>query len=220
MRCAVDVGQGRWPRATWLDETPRYRARILQWDAEAMNGIVDAIETATSISKPLWLRMLPYVVVVGLVGGSLYAAYHHGCTVTSTAYDARIAAQAAVNAEALTKREADVRKEERDNAEANAFIDRSLLQKATNEITSRDNTIAGLQSGTVRLRDRFTCNAKPASVLPSAAASTGISDAASQGGLQRADAEFLVRYADDANQAALKLQACQAVVRADRKVQP
>lgn len=32
--------------------------------------------------KPLWLRILPYIVAVLLVAGALFGAYHHGVTVT------------------------------------------------------------------------------------------------------------------------------------------
>lgn len=55
-----------------------------------------------------------------------------------------------------------------------------------------ERTIAGIRSGTVRLRDRFTC---PAAV-PDAAAGPGGADDAAQRGLRPADAEFLVRFAD------------------------
>lgn len=76
-----------------------------------------------------------------------------------------------------------------------------------------DGLVAGVRDGTVRVLPRFTCPAIPAAA---ARAGAGGSDASSPRGLSAADAEFLVRFAGDADDVARQLAACQAVVAADR----
>ncbi len=77
---------------------------------------------------------------------------------------------------------------------------------------SLEADIAKLRDGTRRLRDRFTC---PPGVPP-ASTSSSSGDAAQAAGLQREDAEFLVRLAADADDTARRLAACQQILIAER----
>lgn len=76
-------------------------------------------------------------------------------------------------------------------------------------IKERDATIAGLRNESIRLRKRFTCPALPASTGASAG-----SDGGEESGLLGEDAEFLVRFASEADEVVLQLQACQDTLRA------
>ena len=102
-----------------------------------------------------------------------------------------------------------------------AALDANYQKELSDAKTVSDRTIADLQSGNVRLRERFTC--KPSSgPVPStgqAGTSTSSGDAASAGGLRQSDAGFLVRLADEADRCAIKVKALQDVVQADRKGQ-
>lgn len=180
-----------------------------------MNAL-DAIETA---AKPLWLRLLPYAAVVACVLAAYMVAYQQGARHTTEHYQRVMAQQDADNAKATALAISNARKEEQASAASQALIANRLLDDANNEITSRDNTIAGLRAGTVRVRERFTCGRAAAAGVPQTSASTSSSDAGAQGGLQREDAEFFVRLASEADQVVHQLSACQAVVRADRKGQ-
>jgi hypothetical protein len=176
-------------------------------------SVLDAIETAT---KPWWLRLLPYVLAVAAVLAALYAAYSFGVDTTTDHYKGVIAQTNADNAKATALAVEGARRDERKSAQDMHDIDTAIHEGLKNEINSRDAVIADLRAGTVGLRKRFTCPASPGTVVPKASTSTSGSDAAGQGGLQAADAEFLIRLADEADQVARRLQAAQAVVRKDR----
>lgn len=71
----------------------------------------------------------------------------------------------------------------------------------------KERLLADLASGRERLRKRFTC---PANAGP--AASAGGSDGAGEGGLSRADAEFLIRFAGECDAVARRLTLAQDYV--------
>jgi hypothetical protein len=166
--------------------------------------------------EPLWVRALPYAAGVIAISAGLYLAESHGEEVRDTYWKGVIAEANERHQSDLAKLEADARSDEQAKANALYAADRQLIETQHNEITSRDATIAGLRVGSVSLRDRFACHAAADERVSSAAAGTGQRNAAQAGGLQREDAEFLVRLASDADQVAHQLAACQAVVRADR----
>jgi hypothetical protein len=74
------------------------------------------------------------------------------------------------------------------------------LKRAERE-QETERTIADLRSGTVRLRDRFTCPAAKAS----GAAAKPVPE---ESGLRIEDAEFLVRFADEADAIADERNQC------------
>jgi hypothetical protein len=156
-------------------------------------------------------KLLPYGVAIGLVGGALYGAYRHGVNVTSAKYDARIAEQAKANAERLAALQAQARQAEHGAADRQAAIDQDSQEKLQNEIAARDRTIAGMRSGSIRLRQRFTC-AGSIQHMP-LASSDASGSTASSGGLQEQDAEFLVSESGRADEVAVKLNQCIATLR-------
>jgi hypothetical protein len=99
-----------------------------------------------------------------------------------------------------------------------ASLDANYQKELSDAKTVSDRTIADLQSGNVRLRQRFTCNAGHGTVSSTGKAGTSTSsgDAAGTGGLRQSDADFLVRLADAADRCAIQVKALQDVVRKDR----
>lgn len=77
-----------------------------------------------------------------------------------------------------------------------------------------EGTVADLRADNLQLRKRFQCPA--ASPAGATATSAAGGDGEAQPGLSRADAEFLVRLAGEADDAVRQLTACQAVIDADR----
>lgn len=94
---------------------------------------------------------------------------------------------------------------ERAEAAQQAAVAAQLIEDNAHALQARDRTIAALRTGHLRLRERFACR------VPAAPAVPGGSDAQAAGGLQSADAEFLVRFAADADDTARQLAACQAL---------
>jgi hypothetical protein len=72
-----------------------------------------------------------------------------------------------------------------------------------------------VRAGRYVLRDRFKCPAIRSAPAPPGAAS--VSDAAAPAVLSGEDVQFLVRFAGDADAVRGQLQACQAVIEADRR---
>lgn len=98
--------------------------------------------------------------------------------------------------------------------QAVAAIDRDLLKENDDAQAATDRTIADLRSGNLRLRKQLaarTCRTGEAS------AAAGGRDEVETTGLSNADGEFLIRLADEADDAVRQLSACQIVVEAYRK---
>lgn len=77
-----------------------------------------------------------------------------------------------------------------------------------------DVSVGDVHAG--RVRDRFKCPT-PQGGAGAPAASAGLGDGGAPRGLSDADAEFLVRFAGEADDTRRQLAACQVVVRADRE---
>lgn len=103
--------------------------------------------------------------------------------------------------------------DERAIAKTQADIDTAYQKGITDGKVQLDSTLSDLRADVIRLRKRFSC---PAAGVSAAAASATVGDDAEASGLQREDAEFLVRLASDADAIALQLKACQAIVENDR----
>ncbi len=180
---------------------------------------MNILDLAATAVKPWWVRVLPYVVAAALVCGALYAAYHHGCSVT--------AAQAQIKADALQlKHDAEiiswhgkVAAAEHKAADDMAAIDAQHQKDMENEKVTAAASIACYQSGACRLRNQFAPRTVAGSGLPSSTTSASKRDEAATVGLQSADVQFLISIASDADKVTDQLRACQAVVRADRAVQ-
>ena len=107
--------------------------------------------------------------------------------------------------------------DERAIAKTQADIDTAYQKGITDGKVQLDSTLSDLRADVIRLRKRFSC---PAASVQATAAGAPVSDDTEASGLQREDAEFLVRLASDADAIALQLKACQAIVENDRAQPP
>jgi hypothetical protein len=153
------------------------------------------------------LRRVPVAVWAGLamfvflVGFGAYA-YRKGVTVERDRQERK--AQAAAFAWAIER--GAIEKKQRGEL---AQVAEDFRRANDAAIAERDTLIAELRGGSVRLRERFTC---PPRVSRDSTAAAG-SHEAPQGGLSGADAEFLIRLASEADEAAKQLTACQDTIR-------
>lgn len=128
---------------------------------------------------------------------------------TQAAFDAHLLADKAATATAQEV----ARATEQAWSEAHYNAVYTLEKQRIKREAKTNSTIAGLRAGTLRVRNRFTCQA-----VPGAAAPTTGGDDAQGSGLRPEDAEFLVRESDRADDYTEQLAACQAVVTSYRKV--
>lgn len=173
------------------------------------------ISMATGIS--LARRFAPYLLGVVMLAGVVVIIYRQGVVHTTDKYEAKLGALKAAHAQALADQIAINRQLEHDMAERMAAIDLAKQGELNAEIQKREATIAGLRSGAVQLRKRFTCPSNSHSTGGQASTGASVGDAGTAGGLQNQDGEFFIREAARADEIVIQLQACQAIVRSDRQ---
>lgn len=112
---------------------------------------------------------------------------------------------------------------ERRSAELVAEVDSAYQQGIEDGKKSLDADVAAIHDGSKRVRDKFRCPApaKRPNSLPTPGPAPGGGDEAPQGGLQPADAEFLVRLGHEADGIVRQLTACQDyITQQQRPVSP
>lgn len=162
----------------------------------------------------------PYAILGGIACGAMYGSYEHGCRVTEAGYKARIAVSDAAHAKATAEQQGQYRALEKRSADAMAAIDQRHQEEMANREAISTRTINDLRSGAVSLRARFTACQSATSAAPTVGASAGQRDEAPSIQLRDDDAQFLVRFSDEADAVADQLRECQAVVIEDREQNP
>ena len=125
--------------------------------------------------------------------------------------------------EEISQLNTQAREQERQHAEAMAHISTQFQEQLQHVKSQKDSVIADLRTGAVRLRIPVTapstsaaCGGIPAEAFASAAGRDGETRAE----LSAEAAEFLVGLASEADEVVQQLSACQALLQADREVQP
>lgn len=172
----------------------------------------DKAFAATRMSTLLW-------VMAGLLAGGLlmFAAYKVGEVLECREWESKISKMQEQHANELTKQTQHTRDQERRHAQDLVDIDHDYQAKIENDKQIIDSTIAALRAGTIRMRKQLAAPTATDTTLPQTNASTCQRDAGEATGLQPTDAEFLIRFAADADAITEQLTACQAVILADRK---
>jgi hypothetical protein len=112
---------------------------------------------------------------------------------------------------------------ERRSAELVAAADSAYQKGIEDGKKSLDADVAAIHDGSKRVRDKFRCPApaKRPDPLPTPGPAPSGGDEGPQGGLQPADAEFLVRLGHEANDVVRQLTACQSyITQQQRPVSP
>lgn len=168
--------------------------------------------------------MNPYIILAVVVMwiGSLFGvgrwqneAGHTAERVSWQAKDNQELAQA--NAKIILLETA-ARAQEHQHAAQLAQVATTYEKEKADVAAQKDSVIAQLRAGTVRLHDPYSPGFKaPGSPASPAAASTGRCDGGEGSELSQRTSEFLVGLASRADEVVKQLQACQAVVKSDRK---
>ena len=147
-----------------------------------------------------------------------WSAHREGYAEAEEYYKGIIKAQSDANQKAIDEAKTAARDAERRHEKALDAVQNKLILERALGYEERDRVINDLRTGNRRLQQRFTCPATGGSGrVPETAAGPGRSDGVGGAGLSGEDAEFLVREAARADAVARQLQACQAVIRADRE---
>lgn len=165
--------------------------------------------------KLLTSRSFWVVLAVTTVIGSIYfwhssqvdEAYERGVETTTSEYESRLA----ILRDNHRQRVIEI---ERGQAEAVNAVAADYEERLADVQSNADNLIDDLRADDLSLRGRFAC--PPAATpgrLPETAANSSQRDAPGDGGLRRADAEFLVRLAERADKAVARLTACQDILK-------
>lgn len=109
-----------------------------------------------------------------------------------------------------------VREAEQKAARKVSEIESKLHEQNTKASADQAKLLNDVRSGTVSLRDRFTCPATQSIGVPATPTSTSGDHGAEKRGLQREDAEFLVSESERADEVVRQLTACQAMLVQER----
>lgn len=195
----------------------------------------------------LFRAALPYLVAVAVVLGALFAAYRFGVSVENAQRRAEVAdlkrthtndmtamqlqhtgtlsAMNTAHQEALTVALQQVADAKDQAAKDMAALDLKYTKEIQDEKRKSVRDIAAVRSGELRLRERFSCPA-PApgraagaggDAEQAAGASAGMGDGAAQRGFGAEDAAIALGLADEGDQWAVQLRACQAIIAKDRQ---
>lgn len=130
---------------------------------------------------------------------------------------ARIEAIRAEAAETAAKAEKSAREAEQAHAQDIAQIDKTYTEKLRHVQQKNKADLAALRSGALQLHNRFICP-NAGGVVSETGTGTSMGDGTGRGGLRTEDAEFLVSESDRADEIVIRLQACQQLLSADRKL--
>lgn len=161
-----------------------------------------------------WLSGLPKEVYFAIFAALMLwlaysAAYHRGANAVQTEWDA----ERAQNKLAADAQKAEAAAKEAKDAAAFSLLADNLRKENERAKQDADRTIADLRRGSLRVREALRC---PSPVSGTPANSAGNND---EGGayVSRQNQEFFLRIGDEADRAARKLTACQAILSAERQ---
>lgn len=167
--------------------------------------------------------MSPYAIIGLLIAWGLSLAgvgwwqRNDGETVERSAWQARENAELVTANGKIKTLEEGARKAEQDKAAALAAISTDYERKLSDANKQRAADAAAVRAGSLRLRDPSAPGLRACGSLPTeAAAGTGQRDGGAAGELSGEATQFLFDLTADADQVAIQLQACQAVIAADR----
>ncbi len=162
----------------------------------------------------------PYLIIGFLIALAVvgFAGERVGERLNDQAWQKREASINAATAAKIQVATDAVRKEEQAKAQKFVDISSTLQGKLKDSENARTIALNAVRDGTGRLFVTASCPATSGDSQDSITASTSGSDAAGRTAvLGEADSAFLITEASHADKVVLKLQACQDIVRADRK---
>ena len=141
------------------------------------------------------------IILIGAACVLIACAFFYGKRIESQAWEHRLAQERAHATE-------QARRLEQQRAAQFQTTNQQLIQQWEQSNAEKDRIIADLRNGHLRLRKRLTTRDTVSTDAPTA----GQCHATEEGGLSTEDAEFLVRFAAEADRNTEQLAACQAII--------
>lgn len=184
---------------------------ILGWLASHWLLVAAVVVAIAALANPVlvWKRkawiLLAVVAWWGWTGHAAYESLQQQVRTDKAELTAQVAAARALSSEAA-------RVEEETRAKAIAVVDRAYQRGLEDGKAVADQLLADRDAGALVLRDKFRCPARGGATPDPGAAGSG--DGGEGAVLSRADQDFLVRLAAEADRNTRQLGACQALIRA------
>lgn len=163
-----------------------------------------------------WIIVGFLVALIAVGAGGYLKGEHDGKTAEKAEWQGRENTElTAANAKIFALEEG-ARKLEREHAQRLADISAKFEKDKANAAAQKERDIAAARAGALSLRIPSPCKDPGGSDGGAAPASPGERDGAKTTELPRAVTEFLLGFADDADEVVDQLTACQAVISSDR----
>lgn len=176
---------------------------------------------------PPWIKFVTYAVAFASALGAVYYALHtyyawaytNGVTATTAQWTARENVQLVSANIKITQLEDEARQKERDqDIKTNLIVDTYEKDKQ-NAKAQNDIIIANLNSGVIKLRDKYAASSQSSCPSTTGATSADTSSNSKETGteLSKESARFLLELASEADDVVNQLQACQDLLVVDRQ---
>lgn len=162
--------------------------------------------------KAYWKPLAAFL----LVAGSLWLAHHLGYSsghdASETAWNAKWSARDAADLKADNEQRQHSTEQSNRLAAAQALAAENYLKGVNDGKAAADRTIADYRNANLRLQKRFDGLQCVSRSVSNTSTAGSVSDAASDCGLSDADVEFLIRFAQHADDTAKQLAAAQQII--------
>lgn len=181
----------------------------------------------SSLILPVWVKPLAYFFLIVSILSSVYFvlhkaytwAYTNGVTATTAQWTARENVQLVTANSKITQLEDEARQKEREQDINVANIVDTYEKEKENAKTQNDITIANLNSGVIKLRDKYAAARQTTCSSTASTTSTDTSRNSQETGTELSEkaANFLLGLVTEADEVVYQLQACQALLVVDRQ---
>lgn len=176
---------------------------------------------------PPWVKIAAYLIFIVSILSSVYFllhkaytwAYTNGATATTAQWTARENVQLVTANIKITQLEDEARQKEREqDIKTNLIVDTYEKDKQ-NAKAQNDIIIANLNSGVIKLRDKYAASSQSSCPSTTGATSADTSSNSEKTGTELSEkaADFLLGLVTEADEVVYQLQACQALLVVDRQ---
>lgn len=163
------------------------------------------------------LELIIGIVAIIAFAIACFSFFGQGYAASESKYKVLMAEADKAHLQAIADLNKKYRQQEQDHAKDVSNIDKTNAEKLRHVQQKNKSDLAALRSGALQLHNRFICP-DAGGVVSETGTNTSVGDGTSRSGLRTEDAEFFIAESDRADEIVIKLQACQQLLSADRKL--